>query len=102
MTAQFDTEDRFQGHEPRDCGEHRTVGSHRAWCYDCTEWYYPSKDMGCMGCELPKQRAFNKEVVDVLEELVSYCEFKFSHADSSAPWPTIAKAREILERGRNV
>jgi hypothetical protein len=40
----------FTGHEPRECGEHRTVGAHRAWCFACTEWCYPSD--GCKGCRL--------------------------------------------------
>lgn len=22
--------------------EHRTVGPHRAWCFECTEWCYPA------------------------------------------------------------
>lgn len=39
------TEDR-SGEEPNymgcNCGsEHRTVG-HRAWCYSCGEWCYPT------------------------------------------------------------
>lgn len=45
----------FEGHEPRECGEHRTVGAHRAWCHDCTEWCYPNGP--CKGCELPQLRA---------------------------------------------
>lgn len=45
----------FEGHDPRECGEHRTVGPHRAWCYDCREWCYP--DSPCKGCELPQLRA---------------------------------------------
>lgn len=43
----FDAE-YFEGHKPRRCGEHRTVGPHRAWCDDCSEWCYPSS--GCAGC----------------------------------------------------
>lgn len=43
-------DDAFYGWEPRDCGEHRTVGSHRAWCFDCTEWCYPHEDTACDGC----------------------------------------------------
>ncbi len=39
----------FHGHTPRRCGEHRTVGSHRAWCHDCGEWCYPSAP--CRGCQ---------------------------------------------------
>lgn len=42
----------FHGHTPRECGEHRTVGAHRAWCFDCTEWCYPRIDMACKGCEI--------------------------------------------------
>lgn len=45
----------FEGHEPRECGEHRTVGEHRAWCYDDGEWCYPKAP--CRGCELAKLRA---------------------------------------------
>lgn len=47
----IDERPNFYGHQPRDCGEHRTVGPHRAWCYGCSEWCYPSD--GCMGCRLP-------------------------------------------------
>lgn len=45
----------FQGHVRRECGEHRTVGSHRAWCYDCSEWCYP--DVPCVRCERPMLEA---------------------------------------------
>lgn len=38
----------FEGHDDRRCGEHRTVGSHRAWCHDCGEWCYP--ESACPGC----------------------------------------------------
>ena len=44
----------FDGHQPRECGEHRTVGPHRAWCFDCREWCYP--DAPCARCELPMLR----------------------------------------------
>lgn len=43
----------FEGHQPRDCGEHRTVGPHRAYCLDCSEWCYPDSEMGCKGCRIP-------------------------------------------------
>ena len=43
----------FEGHEERECGEHRTTGA-RAWCFDCTEWCYPTAP--CRGCELPVLR----------------------------------------------
>jgi hypothetical protein len=42
----------FEGHAVRECGEHRTVGPHRAWCHDCGEWCYPGQDGGCKGCRL--------------------------------------------------
>ena len=38
----------FEGLPARTCGEHRTVGPHRAWCYDCREWCYPR--LPCGGC----------------------------------------------------
>lgn len=44
----------FEGHDPRECDEHRTVGPHRAWCFDCGEWCYPSSP--CIRCEAPKLR----------------------------------------------
>lgn len=31
--------------------EHRTVGSHRAWCHAASEWCYPS--LPCRLCEPP-------------------------------------------------
>jgi hypothetical protein len=43
----------FEGHQPRECGEHRTVGPHRAWCFDCREWCYPDEEMACKGCRIP-------------------------------------------------
>lgn len=46
----FDEHGCFVGHEPRECGEHRTVGDHRAWCHDCSEWCYPR--IPCNGCEI--------------------------------------------------
>ena len=52
----------FEGWTGRECGEHRTVGPHRAWCYQCTMWCYPDPEMACHGCELPMLR----EVVDDL------------------------------------
>lgn len=44
----LDTEGSFYGFQSRDCGEHRTVGPHRAWCYDCSEWCYPKAP--CVRC----------------------------------------------------
>lgn len=44
----YDPEGCFLGFEPRMCGEHRTVGSHRAWCFHCVEWCYPASP--CVRC----------------------------------------------------
>jgi hypothetical protein len=52
-------ETNFEGHTPRVCGEHRTVGSHRAWCFDDGSWCYP--DDPCAGCD-PK----NNDGIDSL------------------------------------
>jgi hypothetical protein len=48
----------------RYCAEHRTVGSHRAWCHDCSEWCYPAngaedvlESMACTGCTTPVMEA---------------------------------------------
>jgi hypothetical protein len=38
----------FEGHQPRRCGAHRTVGPHKAWCHDCRAWCYP--DDPCHEC----------------------------------------------------
>lgn len=50
------TSENFHGHQPRECGEHRTVGQVRAWCFDCGEWCYARPEMACRGCELPRLR----------------------------------------------
>lgn len=49
MEEQRDTDGSFRGFEPRECREHRTVGPHRAWCFDCAEWCYPHAP--CVRCE---------------------------------------------------
>lgn len=41
--------DDFEGHAGRECGEHRTVGPVRAWCFECGEWCYPRSP--CVRCE---------------------------------------------------
>lgn len=44
----------FEGWPDRECGEHRTVGPIRAWCFDCSEWCYASdqEEAGCRGCRV--------------------------------------------------
>lgn len=61
-----DTRPNFEGHAERECGDHRTVGPHRAWCYDCHEWCYP--EGACRGCELPGLRAESERLREALEE----------------------------------
>lgn len=57
----------FEGHEGRECGEHRTVG-YRAWCFDCSEWCYPESP--CVRCETPKR----EEELEQLRAAVVYLE----------------------------
>lgn len=56
--------DLFEGFEPRECGEHRTVGDYRAWCHDDTEWCYPSSP--CRGCEIVALRQRIEELENPL------------------------------------
>ncbi len=56
----YDEAGRFHGHQPRECGEHRTVGSHRAWCFACSEWCYPSSP--CVRCEIASLRGTQPRV----------------------------------------
>ena len=53
----------FVGHPGRDCGEHRTTGD-RAWCFDCSEWCYPS--MPCVRCEAPVLRRVAANLAEAL------------------------------------
>lgn len=69
--------ERFEGHDGRECGEHRTTGP-RAWCSNCQEWCYPG--ILCRGCELPllRQRAEQAEaavqrVRDLAEDMRTWC-----------------------------
>lgn len=62
----------FEGHEGRECGEHRTVGSHRAWCYDCSEWCYP--EIPCRGCKIPQLEASLTEANKLLEQTIEVLE----------------------------
>jgi hypothetical protein len=61
----------FVGYEPRECGEHRTVGDHRAWCFDCSEWCYPGGEDACSGCAvslLTAQRDQARAIAVALEQ----------------------------------
>lgn len=59
MSAEAQT--KFEGHEGRECGEHRTLGG-RAWCYACSTYCYPNDP--CPGCELPQLR----EALEVIRD----------------------------------
>ena len=69
----------FGGYQPRECGEHRTVGPHRAWCHDCGEWCYPDAEMACKGCRIPileghgPHYSFTRDqLIDALTHLEAY------------------------------
>lgn len=58
MRHQRDDKNNFEGWLPRECGEHRTVGDYRAWCFDCSEWCYAAdEEMACKGCTVSILRA---------------------------------------------
>lgn len=59
----------FEGHSGRECGDHRTVGPHRAWCFDCHERCCP--DSPCKGCELPVLGARITELVEAARVVVA-------------------------------
>ncbi len=68
----------FEGHGGG--GEHRTVGSHRAWCHLCQEWCYPGDPCGQEKC---CTEHVSKDVsVDpvVLTMAVRYCLGRSSYA----------------------
>lgn len=60
----------FEGHENRECGEHRTVGPHRAWCHDCSMWCYPHDP--CFRCK-PSAALPDDTTEDLRERLTSLC-----------------------------
>lgn len=89
MTA----EPNFEGHEPRGCGEHRTAGAHRAWCYDCSEWCYPDSETDllvagrCNGCRV---HWLEDRLIAVIELV--------KHARSISPSPSMHVYVADLER----
>lgn len=97
----------FAGHPGRDCGEHRTLGG-RAWCFDCSEYCYPSE--GCMGCETPRLRSEIEKLRALLTSCVGSekdpCEFdhhgncqahgSFLTGDEVGPSCHVAEARALL------
>jgi hypothetical protein len=72
----------FVGHSGRDCGEHRSVGTHRAWCLECNEWCYP-EDGACRGCEQPQLRielAAKNSEIEQASNRVRYWERRWTAA----------------------
>lgn len=57
----------FEGHQPRECDEHRTVGPHRAWCLSCTEWCYPNMEAACVGCQVPYLKRRIERALELLQ-----------------------------------
>lgn len=96
----------FEGFTPRTCGEHRTVGLHRAWCFDDSQWCYPNEF--CSGCKEGK-RTVNKERYVIIEEVRRYAvrvtvpdRVKDAGADSARGISTYVReaAQRWLRNGR--
>jgi hypothetical protein len=66
---------RWEGYEPRECGDHRTTGG-RAWCFDCSEWCYDT--IPCKGCELPLVR-------DLLASIWLYIDWRYVTKNLTTP-----------------
>lgn len=69
----------FEGFHDSECGEHRTVGPHRAWCFACGTWCYP--DAPCPGCEAPRLRA----EVEQLRGVAAAAGALLAHLDDATP-----------------
>jgi hypothetical protein len=95
----------FKGHVGRECGEHRTVGAHRAWCHDCTEWCYP--EIPCRGCRIPQlEAALNEanklleQTIEVLEGLAGMAEgLSFAHWWSGNGQPLLDNLKALKKEG---
>lgn len=86
----------FEGHENRECGEHRTVGAHRAWCHDDGEWCYPS--IPCRGCELPHLRVERDALAGKVLELAGLALYDSLRA---MPYVTDDRSAAHYRRGYN-
>ena len=89
--------ERFEGHDGRECGEHRTTGP-RAWCSNCQEWCYPG--ILCRGCELPLLRARAEKAEAALQRVHA---FAASIQEPGAPlfWPEMGRRiqQELNDHG---
>jgi hypothetical protein len=84
--------DDFVGHDDRECGDHRTVGQHCAWCFDCSEWCYPQAP--CKGCELP---TLHKRVKRMAEAARAAVEWHRENGHRQLDQPTQALADVLAE-----
>jgi hypothetical protein len=84
----------FEGWNPRECGEHRTVGAHRAWCYDCTTWCYPAEESACPGCRVPALEAAVTHAEDEIDARLDAA-FNDGYARNAA---ALADVQDKLER----
>ena len=89
--------ERFEGHDGRECGEHRTTGP-RAWCSNCQEWCYPG--ILCRGCELPLLRQRAEQAEAALQRIHA---FAVSIQEPGAPlfWPEMGRRiqQELNDHG---
>lgn len=89
--------ERFEGHDGRECGEHRTTGP-RAWCSNCQEWCYPG--ILCRGCELPLLRQRAEQAEAALQRVHA---FAASIQEPGAPlfWPEMGRRiqQELNDHG---
>jgi hypothetical protein len=97
----------FEGHEPRNCGEHRTVGPHRAWCYDCSEWCYPgpiNEAGACNGCRVPYlETELTRTEGDLAVAVAEAGQARGLHADGciqTVTGPTEPSRRVLADRTR--
>ena len=68
----------FEGFKGRRCGDHRTVGTYRAWCHDCDEWCYPGS--ACPGC-FPVTMTNESDLAEKLHDLASFMSAIFDALD---------------------
>lgn len=76
----------FEGHTPRECGEHRTLGSHRAWCYDCREYCYPRIAAACNGCRNPVIESLLDDLAALLDDLAAVLTDNFNVEKGTFIW----------------
>jgi len=98
MTARYDAEGRFLGGSSPEC-EHRTVGSHRAWCLTCSEWCYPRAM--CARCQLATPRvtvrARDEDVLRAATQAVVDEMYSWDLIRPDGAWPVVGDPRRFAE-----